>query len=250
MFLKWTMAMLALVVCGGWSLVAAPEVAPQTFPCLSEMTLIDIRRTQSINEGFDACKLELREALGERFRGLSKKDLRAVYAMLAAHHIAPYGPSSESRFPQMLDEPTLNCGNQTLLTGYLFGPDDKDMRIMGFEGGAVGNHAQIYYQRGEVRLLLDPTIGMVARATSFDDMLSGKAISREDIRWFPREEAGEVKFSVLVIDAVLEGKYRPSDLLYYFESTRQMSVAKPGYYSRGGARMRARLAKQASEDAH
>jgi hypothetical protein len=64
-------------------------------------------------------------------------------------------------------------------------------------------------------LLLDPTIGLVADA-SFDDVASGTRGPAGRIVLFGTREDLE-DFERTVTTALVEGKLRPSGLLYYFD---------------------------------
>lgn len=92
------------------------------------------------------------------------------------------------------------------------------VRMIGFEGGVVGNHAQLLVENDEVKLLLDPTIGLVARS-SFNNLLMGKPIKDNDIMINIGHQSNSIDaFRRKVYAGLRNGKYRPSDLLYYFQS--------------------------------
>ncbi|WP_164926396.1 hypothetical protein [Bordetella parapertussis] len=70
----------------------------------------------------------------------------------------------------------------------------------------------------QTSLLLDPTIGMVAKI-SFDDLLSGRRLAADRIvASYMHTDPGLKSTLTNVSNAVFNGQYRPSDLLYFFDS--------------------------------
>ncbi len=88
---------------------------------------------------------------------------------------------------------------------------------MGFDGGAIGNHAQMFVET-TAGLLLDPTIGLVARI-GFNNLLQGKPLTGDQILLFRQHADDNLEgFRNRVHDSILQGKYKPGDLLYFFDS--------------------------------
>jgi hypothetical protein len=117
--------------------------------------------------------------------------------------------------------------------------------LAGFEGGVLGNHAQLFYSHGDVHLLLDPTIALVALA-DFDSLLSGRPVAGRFIRHFYARD--DLKgLLVSAIHVLLNGKYRPSDLLYFFDGLDHFNERTKWYPTPGGAYQR--RARTATADA-
>lgn len=185
----------------------------------------------------EQCLPELRAKITLEGASLSDRIYDYVLATIVSHYSAPYGSSNAITEEGILKAETLNCGNYGLLVSFLTGEEGFD--FVGFEGGAIGNHQQLFYESEGVSLLLDPTIGMIA-FTDFDHLMSGKSV--EDVFSFYSGESAMQQFNKVVLDAVTNGKYRPSDLLYYYEDINH--VFSPGSYGQfptpGGVDYRAR----------
>jgi hypothetical protein len=135
--------------------------------------------------------------------------------------MAPYGNSVVFDLPSLLSDPVLDCDNYAALVGYfvrILVPDAPNaFSVAGFDGGAVGNHAQVFLEVDEGRqVLVDPTIGLIAEQ-SFNDLLKGKFISAERIVVMHQHDDAQIDdFGNRVYYAIRDGKYQPSDLLYFF----------------------------------
>ena len=91
-----------------------------------------------------------------------------------------------------------------------------EVAFVGWDGGAIGNHQMLFARNGSsgVPLLLDPTVGLAARAT-FDQIASGCPISRQVLLAInPKDELSGSRAHLAAAHG--EGAFRPSDLLYYF----------------------------------
>jgi hypothetical protein len=92
------------------------------------------------------------------------------------------------------------------------------LHYLGFHGGAIGDHVQVFYTNDEsgLSLLLDPTIGLVAQAT-LDEVLSGQPVTPNSLQDFYQWGADNVEiFRSLVRAALQDGAYRPSDVWYFY----------------------------------
>ncbi|WOH48416.1 hypothetical protein [Bradyrhizobium sp. sBnM-33] len=172
-----------------------------------------------ISDAFSNCKPELAAALSDL--GLDDDGLRVAFSGITAHSMAPYGASRASTLPDLMAAEKLTCIGYVFLASYFVKallPSAK-IQIAGFDGGVIGNHSQMFVPA--YRLLLDPTIGLVAIAT-FDEVLSGKIISGDAIRVFRVRESTDIEaFAGKVHAALLEGKYKPSDILYFYHGLGQ-----------------------------
>jgi len=206
--------------------------------CLSPQLVNQSKESGSIDLAFKACLPELKSILESRDISVPDEAIKVIVASLISYKSALYGNSVATEFKTLLNEKLLDCDNYALLTGY-FVPQIQ-LRFVGFHGGAVGNHAQIIYPNPSSPLLIDPTIGLIA-ATSYDDLMMGREIEPLKILNFNEQKSNSLKtFTPVVVDALLNGKYRPRDLLYYFESIEHFS--QPDKYDRyitpGGKRLR------------
>jgi hypothetical protein len=206
---------------------AVSSVAASPFPgeplhCLDARAVETIRsEPEELRQEFEICRPELEQRLAGL--QLAERGHRAAFATIAAHAMAPYANSRVFDLPSLLREPGMDCDNYAALVGHFFRilipAEPNGFAVAGFVGGAVGNHAQIFFSlSGEPPLLGDPTIGLVA-AEGFDDLLSGKPVPPERIFVAHMHEDKLIDaFGDRVFAAIEGGRYRPSDLLYYFDS--------------------------------
>jgi hypothetical protein len=173
---------------------------------------------------YSGCKSEIEQIIGGP---LTESETMAIFSMIISHNIAPYGRSSQIEIMDMLHEKSLNCGNYTWLLADIFkvlaGLDyPGEMAVIGFDGGTVGNHAQVIYKTdtGDT-LLLDPTVGIVAKV-SYDELTRGSPIPSSSFRslysyWTnPRQDPLINKYHWKVYFSLLLGLYQPKDSLYFY----------------------------------
>lgn len=178
---------------------------------------------------YASCEPELAGQHAEFYSGLDDDSRAAVWAMLIAHRYRPYGGSMAFSLADLLQEKQLDCDNYVFLTIRLFRvlrPDSKlDLDFVGWEGGMVGNHAQLIVNHPTVSLLLDPTVGIAAKI-GFDDLASGKAVqTRHLLELSDRDDPPGFRNKVKT--ALLTGDYRPSHILYYFSDPDDLVKALP-----------------------
>lgn len=165
---------------------------------------------------------------------LSNPLLASAYAAMCGYELKPYG----NELPGVVDlqgllaEPTLACDDYVCLAMWLMKEmpqcDSVDAVAVGWDGGAVGNHAQLLVSDGSETLLLDPTIGLVVRHTSYDDIVSG--IPTTDFKSLfeppPLPDPWQLaQFNDTVIVAVSQGLYGPMDALYYYTSLEYLQAS-------------------------
>lgn len=203
-------------------LFAPAAVAEGSFPPV-EAEIVSVERTpHAIADLYQRHRSALIKDLGAQFKALNEDGLAAVFSMLIAHQVAPLGPS-ENKFTlrELLDEPALDCDAYALLAARFFSilrpKSSAKIRMVGWNGGVIGNHAQLLTEGTGMPLLLDPTVGLAAEAT-FDQVMQGDAVGA--IRtWTVREETSDLAgFRKTVVEALEKGRYKPSDLLYYIGS--------------------------------
>lgn len=196
--------------------------------CLDRTQIEVIRNEPSaLNAAYVSCQSELAERL--RDLKLDEWGLKASFAVIAAHAMAPYGQSSAFELPVLMREKFLDCDNYAALTGYFVAillPDHpRTFSVVGFEGKTIGNHAQLILRVGaHHRILADPTVGIIADV-GYNALLSSKPVPAEKIQaFYAHHDADILKFGNTVYSAIASGSYRPSDLLYYFDSMKRFLI--------------------------
>jgi hypothetical protein len=218
--------LLAAVVVGSATWLTRPKAKRTTYRTerLDWLTVESVERIRrdptAIPVVYASCESELTRVLGDSFADLSVEDCRLIFCSLVANAMAPYGPSDTSSLDGLLASTYLNCGSYPVLMARLyefFGPSDYPPHLIGWDGGFMGPHGMIYrpHPDPERCLFLDPTAALVVRAT-FDEVASGKPVNSERVVCFEshREMA---PFQKWVAGGFVKGKFRPSDVLYYFE---------------------------------
>lgn len=166
--------------------------------------------------------LHLRSILPPVWQQRTEPELRYLVAAAVAHNLKPYGTGSLPELQSMLQASTLDCSNYGLLTHHLSAllvPEVDRLRLafVGWDGGVVGNHQMMIASspRQMFDLALDPTLGLAFLAT-FDQIASGCPLAPGSILAInatAQLDASRAHF----VRALLDGAFRPSDLLYYFD---------------------------------
>lgn len=198
----------------------APQLDTAPLACLPPATVQQIKqKLDDIEPAYQSC----REEIGKRAAGmhLDDKGLRVVFATITAHASAEYGSTTAYGRADLLKAENLTSIGYLLLLGHFMQaldvPSDS-MRIIGFQGGKIGNYVQGMITVGKASLLLDPTVGMVAKI-SFDDLLGGRTVPADRmVAAYMHIDPGLKNTLSNVSGAVFNGQYRPSDLLYFFDS--------------------------------
>jgi len=196
--------------------VPSPPIglALSCIPSIEASLLADVERLRVLRT---SCADELSAATDGL--AISQPGQDAIFASMLAYHFAPYGQSRETTFEALLHEKQLDCDNYVLLAGYILERlrPGASLKYVGFDGGAIGNHAEAFFEDDVGAIFLDPTIGVVA-TVNFDELLMGRV---EGVRVIADQAPVEPAISSLrakVVQAVVHGEYRPSDLLYYFSN--------------------------------
>jgi hypothetical protein len=183
---------------------------------------------------------QLFNAVSAQFRGdiggadqngtLSTPLVAACFACVCAFDLKPYGPepSTGVDMATLLGAPALACDDYVRLTlefmKRLSQCAGLTVAAVGWNGGAVGNHAQLFVTDPSVSetMLLDPTIGFLARDVTYDMVASGKPCPAATMSSFlartGRNDPNISSFSVTVETAVCYGQYKPSDAFFYCSS--------------------------------
>jgi hypothetical protein len=205
-----------------WLLLAGSALAaepPLSLDCLHAAAVESVRADpRRVAGAYRKCRAELALKLGPAFEGLDDRHLQAVFASIVAHAFAPYGQSSALELDALRKEPRLDCDNYAALTGYLVRrlPDARKgaLKFVGYDGGPVGNHAQLFYRAGGREILLDPTVGVVARV-GYAAVLQGAPVPPGAVADFYRHGDRELaQFKRRVVAALIGGSHRPEQTIY------------------------------------
>lgn len=194
---------------------------------LAQSTLDEIQRDPALSEHYyHAVRTTFLDDLGDAYAGVPDELLRLMWCAMVAHHLKPYGPSDRHELDALLAEPHLDCDNYNSLAIRLYQlmrvNHDASLALLGWNAGAVGNHAQILAWSGSWSVLIDPTVCLYAR-TDYDDLVMGKPAT--GIRHFYWQWDTLTGYLTTVQDALANGRYRPKDCLYYFSSLERYIAA-------------------------
>jgi hypothetical protein len=125
----------------------------------------------------------------------------------------------------MLAAATLDCSNFGLLALHvsrvLSADIDAHVKVhfVGWQSEAIGNHQMLFAAMrgtGEGAMLLDPTVGVIAKGT-FDWVASQRPLAPSKILAFYQQSLLDSSRDQM-LEALIQGRLKPSELLYYFES--------------------------------
>jgi hypothetical protein len=172
-----------------------------------------------------------RRDIGPVFSGRPADLVAAAFCSIVAYDLKPYGQSNAVQLRDLLDSPAIDCDNYCFLTWHLFRllrpTTAVEMAMVGWDKGAVGNHAQILATIGDTSAwLLDPTIGLIVAGATFDRICRGEPLT------YMTQPAGtrDLAYSRKIQTAVSTGLYRPSDLMYYFKPVQKYIDGAPRKY--------------------
>lgn len=146
-------------------------------------------------------------------------------ATLLAHALKPYGTGSRADLSSMLAAATLDCSNYGLFTLHIsriLAPDidiGVEIHFVGWQSDAIGNHQMLFAatrEAGQGPLVLDPCVGVIAKGT-LDWVASQRPLSPSNILAFHQQPILDASRDQ-VVDALIQGRLKPSELLYCFES--------------------------------
>lgn len=171
---------------------------------------------------------QIRVDLGPDFSTMNDDGFIAAFACQVAYDMKPYGTSTATTLKALLAEPVLDCDNYARLAHQLFrvARPLSALRwfMVGWDYGAVGNHAQVCVNGAGLPLLLDPTVGYVVRTAAgipaWDAVMKGIPVAAGSLKMLPNARPVDpniIDFRQSVLNALLSGDYNPSDLLYFFD---------------------------------
>lgn len=212
-----------------------------TLKCLSEDSIEAVRNSGSIDVLIPRCSEELRVVLGDEFQSIGYGAFRAILATVTAANFAEYGASSAQSYEEIKNSSHLDCSRTILLVGYLLDAlESQRLQPIGFDGGFIGNHAQLLFNGKNDAILLDPTSGIIAK-TSFNDLLRGIPLDEKSIKAFSMKDKSINSFRENVYMAISHGKYLPSDLMYMHESLAEQKLGgSDSYFTPGGITVRSK----------
>jgi hypothetical protein len=182
---------------------------------LSESTYSAIRSDPTrVVDYFNSTKAVFARDLG--MKGLSDEALMAAWSSVVAYGLVPYGRGPATKdLSKLLAADTIACAHYVSLTfGLLeqFGLPKDHMIAVGWDDGAVGNHAQLLFDDGKSKMLLDPTIGLVVKNVDLVGLIGHESYSIQK-SFLSRNEL--LDFNAKVRGALTNGEYHARDLIYY-----------------------------------
>jgi hypothetical protein len=158
------LVVVAMAVGALWASAGPATAVPRQPGCLSQARIEHMRdRPASIPRAFRRCQPMLERRLRRAGIATSRDYLRATFAGLAAHRFAPYGSGPPGYgFSALRRKSQMGCDSFAALTFHLYertGGRIGAVRFRGWDGGTIGNHAQVWVGS----LLVDATAGLVAR---------------------------------------------------------------------------------------
>jgi hypothetical protein len=179
--------------------------------------LIDSAITKRKLSGFiKACGREIVDVMTKNGVKISDNQLLLIASTIVSHNFAPYGGSAALNYNEIVKEKALDCSNYAALLGHLVNPKITDeIRFIGFEGGVVGNHTQVFYDEENKEMVLDPTTSSIA----FVDYDSLFEVSHSPRKVFVFNRQNNVQLEKLyknVDNALSLSLFKPSDILYYY----------------------------------
>jgi hypothetical protein len=193
--------------------------APHPFFAAGDVTRI-VNAPHQITKLYARYRREFQAVLGATFATMDDESLKFAFAGILAYHLKPYGQSSAVTLAQLVRSPTLKCDSYAMLTVRLFRLLQVHTKLhvafVGWDGDAVGNHIQLFVTGGGFGILVDPTVGIIAK-TTFDDVARGAPVPQSSLADFDfRPDIAA--FHAKVSSALLNGDFRPHNLLYYYTS--------------------------------
>ena len=237
----------------------APTASPTPPPeidagALTSLTEGEAAAAETYEDAY-ALFLESREEIAGRMtppdgRGLLAEEEFLVFATVFAYLSAGYGASGEFELDPLLAASELDCDNYVALVVRLlerFRLEQQTdvqlgLRMVGWHGGAVANHAQLFAFRpdGTGEMFFDPTVAVLGY-TGFEHVASSRSVPANHLYDFgTRSELDS--YGDTISGALIAGAYRPLDLLYYYEETERFfdpPIGSAAWPTPGAVRLRA-----------
>ena len=172
-------------------------------------------------------------SLGSNFAAEPEEHFKLAFCAVFAYDHVPYGPDGGSvadPLVTLLSRANMDCDNYAAVAWGLFEllcPSHvTSVCAVGWDGGAIGNHAQIVAHKAPNgqggdggSILVDPTIGFIQVGYPYDWFASQKACSAAYAKSFNQgRNDGTAWLNSAVQSAMSNGSLKPSDILYVFGS--------------------------------
>lgn len=164
--------------------------------------------------------------LGSHFSAEIEEMIKAGFCGIAAYDLKPYGSSTPSSMADLLAASVLQCSGYAILAHRFFillvPMPTITTNFIGFNGGAVSNHVQIFAHKApDVHgnnggdWLIDPTVGMLLCGHDASYVVGGRGpcvmAYSKDFYW----RTDIAAFHTQMVAALTGGLYRASSLLYW-----------------------------------
>lgn len=172
---------------------------------------------------YQACKPGLQSINSGAFASQPDDHLRFAFCAFTAFDLKPYIGSMAYSLRDLMMEDGLDCDNYVRLAWYFFQimrpKAPSEITAVGWEGGAIGNHAQMQIKTsGHPPMYCDPTIGVMVHNVDFDKLCLGHQVPASNIysiyHFNARPEVAQLHTNTL--GALTGGTYRASQLLYIY----------------------------------
>lgn len=198
----------------------------------------------SISALYATHRNRFRSDLGSGFAAEIDVHIKFGFCGLVAFDLKPYGGSVAVEMADLLAAPALDCDNYAVLTWRLFKllcpTPITNIAAVGWNNGPIGNHAQMHchknadaYGNNGGFWLVDPTVGIFLCGYGFDGVARGMQVNSIYLRSFHalcgRTGSATQTLHDNVVDALLYGRYRPSQLLYYYVDLDRYIAPVPDY---------------------
>lgn len=181
-----------------------------------------IANPERINAVYDIVRGSFVQHLGPQFEAQCEDHRKLAFCAIVAFDLKPYQGSLVHTLRELMAAPGLDCDNYVSLAWHLFylmrPLSNTQVAAVGWNGGAIGNHAQMQaITHGSPDIYLDPTIGLAVTGCSIDALCRGfKFQPQHMVSWESFHDRPIL--SLLrsnVINAIRNGTYKVSDLLYF-----------------------------------
>jgi hypothetical protein len=171
-----------------------------------------------------------KQSLGSGFAAETDEHIKLMFCGMVAFDMFPYGASTSATLEDLLAEDVIDCDNYAALMLHLFKilqpVQTTTLRIVGWDGGYIGNHCQVFFEkaadvwgRNGGYGLIDPTHALFYCGFHFDWLTQGKRVPPSQYRSIKLNWRLEPALNWQrgrIIDAVAYGYYKPSDLMYHY----------------------------------
>lgn len=181
-----------------------------------------IANPERISAVYASARAPFVQQMGAGFSAQCEDHIRLAFCSLVAWDLKPYQGSLTHTLRGLMAAPGLDCDNYVSLAWHLFylmrPLSNTQVAAVGWNGGAVGNHAQMQaITPGSPDIYLDPTIGLAVTGCSIDALCKGFKFQPQHIAsWASFNDRPEVtQLRSKVLAAVQSGTYDVSDLLFF-----------------------------------